>query len=563
MNIEHVSAPLPEPSPQMRYASLHRAVEQGMATEATWRDLVRVCADLGLHDEARRAFREVFDPFEQKRLRALLVRRGILSVDEAAAAPEPPARVFVERTSILEETVDALRFLFLDHMPLTVVVATLTFPLVVGLGGVLTAGSPIFVFPAIAMLPGLTVLGIVGALGRRILVESAEGIDDPPPIPDAGTLFGDAARFLLDVTVLFSLLLGPAIALPLLGGPIGATLCAAAVGALLLPMALALRQLRGDWQALSPNVLFGAIVKGGKRYLGAAGFSALLFLPAAIAGIAAAGSHFYLQVSVIGPLVVAPLFVSSRLLGRTLALRRNELGNLLSGPGATAPAPVAAPAPAVEAARAATPRPRPNLRAEAHPEARQAAPGARRAPASAQAPAARPQAAPAQAAPAAAAQAPRQQATPQLQRPRLTAKPNPNQVSNPNANARQQRQPQAQQPAPQGTPRRAPANPAPAQPARQQPQPARPQPARPQPSPQTNQVVGDAAPDLTKLPGVQVVTGKTRQLVGAAAPTQIRDDDAERAQTPPPIPVPPSLREPPPRAAKPQPPARPPIRRRS
>ena len=36
----------------MRYAALHRAVDQGMASDEVWGDLVETCLELGLYDEA-------------------------------------------------------------------------------------------------------------------------------------------------------------------------------------------------------------------------------------------------------------------------------------------------------------------------------------------------------------------------------------------------------------------------------------------------------------------------------------------------------------------------------
>jgi len=58
----------------------------------------------------------------------------------------------------------------------------------------------------------------------------------------------------------------------------------------------------------------------------------LLIAPAITALVLTMGSEIYLQISVIGPLTVVPLFVTSRLLGRVLDLRRKSLGRLLDMP---------------------------------------------------------------------------------------------------------------------------------------------------------------------------------------------------------------------------------------
>jgi hypothetical protein len=79
-------------------------------------------------------------------------------------------------------------------------------------------------------------------------------------------------------------------------------------------------------------LLIPAISKAGTPYLLTVGVASLLMSPAVIALVLTMGSEIYLQISVIGPLTVVPLFVISRLLGRVMDLRRKTLGKLVDMP---------------------------------------------------------------------------------------------------------------------------------------------------------------------------------------------------------------------------------------
>src|SRR5204862_365359 len=67
--------------------------------------------------------------------------------------------------------------------------------------------------PAIALLPGLCVMGLVGGMARTILMASASGEELPPAIPELKKLTSDCLRFGLDALLLPVLLLGPAVLL--------------------------------------------------------------------------------------------------------------------------------------------------------------------------------------------------------------------------------------------------------------------------------------------------------------------------------------------------------------
>ncbi|MBI5852185.1 MAG: hypothetical protein HZB39_14320 [Planctomycetes bacterium] len=319
MKTEIITAPPARLSPEMRYASLHRTIENGMDSERTWLELVQICLELVRHDEARRAFAHLTDSGLRRRAFNLLSAAGVrveVPADEALAATDHPR----SSNRLLEWLADAFRFLFQDHLPLTVVVATATFPLVIGLGGVLTAGvQSSLLLPLIALVPALSVVGLIGALGRRILIEASQGLDDAPEVPALGALVHEAGRFLLDGTALAVIFLGPAVLFAEYARTgLPAVVLGLAAGGTLFPMALAMRQLRDDWSCLSPMKLFANLRRAGPRYFVAVIVSFVLIAPAAVSFWLTAGSALYLQISVVGPLLVVPIFVMSRLFGQTM-----------------------------------------------------------------------------------------------------------------------------------------------------------------------------------------------------------------------------------------------------
>lgn len=534
MQLEQLGTPVEVDSPHRRYAALHRAIDSGMASDATWRELVNVCLLLEHRDEALRAFRRLTSVQARRDVEALLIHRGLLEPE--APPPETGALATAAAPGLREETIEAARVLLDDHMPLTTAVATLTFPLVVGLGGFLTAGHSFFLFPLIAALPALCVVGIVGALSRGIMVDSAHGVHDVPRIPGSAVLVRQSARFLLDGLVLVGALAGPAIAMHCLGLALSTTLLAGALAAVLLPMALLMRQITNDWRALSPNHLFRAIGRLRGDYLGRAAVCAGLFLPAALAAIATAGSLLYLQVSVVGPLLVAPLFVAARLLGRMVDLRRDDLRDLLDLPARSRSEVVSA---VTRAVASAAPAPASRTPAAA-PSPAVVRTGVRGASTTANSTTARPQATPSSAPSRPAPMAGKPIAgRPVASRPIVgkpvtreagasravsttSATPRPAVASSPPPSAPAhpvQRRAAPAQPQPTAKPTgkttaspsaRPPAKP-PAKPtAANAPAPATPAPAR-------IQVTEEPLPDFTAMSGYHIVQGKARVLAGAAA----------------------------------------------
>ncbi len=519
MKLEEFGAPLPAESPERKYASLHRTIEAGSADDRIWAELVHTCLTLHRPEEALAALGHIDDPMLRERSQKLIASVGVqgqqrvTTADTMTRTATARAMASQHEESIGENIADSFRFLFNDQMPLIVIFATLTFPLVVGLGGFLTQDSHALVFPLIAMIPALSVVGLIGALGRRILLDASRGLDDPPAIPSIGTLVRNAGRFLLDSSILGLIFLGPPILVFNFDAvSVWAGAAALGLGMFLLPMAMAIRQVTDDFRALSPNVLFTAITRAGLRYAAFAGCTAVLFAPAGISAYFSAGSQIYLQVSVVGPLMVAPMFVVARLLGQMLFLERKQLATLLlpredATPTAPAPQPKAQAAQARAKAKAqqTAQKRRAPLAAPRHPEARRKTPQ----------PKAQPQAQPPKAQP----QKPKAQARPQ---PKSQPAPAPEQDR-----MRPDALPKAQPLS--GSSKKAGAKPAP------QKQAAKPQPKKqPAPAPKKATPVatrvdveevtslpergnGDLPADLAQIPGLCVVSGDDRVRAGASS----------------------------------------------
>lgn len=554
MQLESHATPAME-TPQQRYANLHRAIERGLDSDEVWKELADISLRLGHGDEAVRCMRRIENEAVQLALASRLARLGLIQEPGSAPAAnaqhlEAPAASDAGPAAnkapsgpprLVDHVVDALQYLMHQHMPALVLFTTLAFPLVVGVGGFLTAGGSWLLLAAIAAVPGISVLAVVGAMGRQVLLASAEGNGDVPPIPRLADLVQDARRFLFDTALVTAALLGPSLLAMACGAPWTAVVPGLLIGAFFAPMAWALRHLRADLGALSPVTLMRAVARTAGSYPALAIVNMLLFAPIALVAFVVFGRPIWVQIAVIGPLCVLPVFVASRLLGTWLECHRERLGRLtearvaapvvsatkaepkvLAKVPTTAPSVAAAPAaskapaaarpmaakptaPGAVAHRAAAAKAAPALRLPKRPEQLQqfAAPVAKRAP--------KPAAAPAAPVPAAAPVA-------AAARPKITAKPSAatagasERVASANG-----KRPAA--PAPAAAPTPAPKSAkAPAAPT---PKPAAPT-AASKPAPRQIEGRGPSRkltdkPDLSAMPGAVVVTGKERQSQGAAA----------------------------------------------
>lgn len=375
MQLESHATP-PAETPQQRYANLHRAIERGLDSDEVWRELAEVSLTLGHADECLRCLRRIQNDTTRLALGSRLARRGLIDADVAASSPggavspsvqhlaAPAASDAGQRASkerpagesrLLDHLADAVQYQMHQHMPALVLFTTLAFPLVVGVGGFLTAGGSWLLLAAIAALPGLGVLAVVGAMGRQILLASADGEGDVPPIPPFAELWSSARRFALDTVLVLGSLLGPSLVAAAFAAPWTTVVPGLLVGAFFAPMAWSLRHLRGDFGALSPVTLTRAVARTAASYPGLAVVTMLLFVPAGLVSWAVFGRPVWVQIAMIGPLCVLPMFVASRLLGTWLEGNRSRLGGLVQERSGAAPVEKRAPRQAAEpvAAKAA------------------------------------------------------------------------------------------------------------------------------------------------------------------------------------------------------------------
>jgi hypothetical protein len=362
----------PQETPQQRYAALHRAIERGLTSDEVWRELAGVALSLGYSDEAVRCARRIENRELRFALEEALARRGctVGTTPPAAAAPHAgtaaghraaPAASDAGRhddgeaaPTLRDHVADAFQYLFHQHMPWLVLLTTLAFPLVVGLGGLLTAGGSPLLLAAIAALPGLCVVAVTGAMGRQILGASAEGSTDVPGVPAFGELVADARRFFTDAVLVLGSLLGPSLLGLWFGAPLVSVLPGVLVGAFFAPLAWALRHLDHGLGALSPVQLLRGFARTARSYPGVAAFVVAFFVPAAAVAMLAAGRPMWVQIAVVGPLCVLPLFLASRLVGTWIDAHRHRLaGTPRAAAAKPAPRASAQPRPAMP-----TPSPR-------------------------------------------------------------------------------------------------------------------------------------------------------------------------------------------------------------
>ncbi|MCA8976739.1 MAG: hypothetical protein KDC98_18600 [Planctomycetes bacterium] len=354
-------------TPEQRYAALHRAIERGIVSDAVWRELAEVSLRLGHTDEARRCVQSIESDTIREALRSRLARiaanrhgpRDHVAAPAASdAGSDPrmrPSKAQADRTieilddepALNEHLADAVQFLFVQHMPWLCLLTTLAFPLVVGLGGFLTAGTSPLGLAAISALPGVCVLALICAMGRRILLEGSRGVVDPPAFPDVRTLATDALRWCLDGTAILVTFATPIAVAAVLGAELPALVASTVIAAMLAPMAFCICQIRGVRAGLSPLRLIRTAGRGGLSYLGVTAMTYGMFVPLLLVGWYVLGQPLWVQIAAVGPMMVLPVFVVARLLGTWIDVKQEKLGIQL------APEPAAQKAPALTAPQAA------------------------------------------------------------------------------------------------------------------------------------------------------------------------------------------------------------------
>jgi len=241
-----------------------------------------------------------------------------------------------------ERLSDALRYLCTGRMPTVAIGGTLVFPLVLALGGILTAISDVFALRLIAVVPALFLLSMVGVACQHTLRCALRGLDEADDLPPPAEFAQQSLRLLPHVAVLGALFLGPGAVMLRLDQWQFAFLLLPA-GLFLLPMAGAQLLATGDWRALSPAVLFSAIRRGGRPYLDTAAAVAALATPALLAFALTLGLPGYTLVSIVGPLGVVPSLMAARMMGLLLEQERARFAGLFEVQAAQQTPPPAAP----------------------------------------------------------------------------------------------------------------------------------------------------------------------------------------------------------------------------
>jgi hypothetical protein len=469
VQLENIATPQEQISPQRRYATLHRAMEGGMASPDVMRELVEICLELGHLDEARRVHLSMPDGPVRDHVTSRLQRSGLI---EGSAQPSKPAVRQAEEPAtepaVADHVADAMQYLLQGHMPAIALMSMLAFPLIVGLGGFLTDGGSLWMLAGLAALPGLCVLGIVGAMGRLVFSSALEGDDVIPSIPAPVAMVRHARRHFTDLGIVLGVLIAPSLLLLWFEAPLVSSLPGLSIGLFLTPIALILRQTRGDLAALSPVLMLRAIGRT-RGYLQITVAYWIAFAPAALAFWVTLPYAAWLQLSITGPLAVLPTFATARLLGTFTEVQRERLGPLLQLPLQRQDQPVK------------------RTRSKRQVQAVAGAPGSNR------------------------VRAARARSAAARAGGNRSNKPQGSQIE-----GRAPRQPAARQPAAQQLQQSQQQQPQQQQPQQRQPQQQRPQQQQQQrPSQQPAQPF--PGPDLSNLPGARVISGSERERVGAAS----------------------------------------------
>ena len=318
-----------------------------MVSDSVWRELAEVSHALGHTNEAVRCVERLGDEPSRHALLAKLKKQrsgpghapdgsteapaaSDAGADRRAKAPAnrvtpSQSEAWVEEPPLRDHLADAVQFLGTQHMPWVTLVTMLAFPLVIGLGGFLTAGASPLYLTAISALPGLYAVAIVASMARTILLDSSQGSIDPPGIPDMRTTLAYTGRWIGFGLAVLAALAAPVAGAWWFGADTTALVVAAVAAATLAPMAFSLSQLDGLRAALSPGRLIVNVYRGGLSYLGLAAVAWAAFaVPTAVA-IYVIGQPAWVQISAIGPTAVLPAFFVARLLGTWLDTRHLRL----------------------------------------------------------------------------------------------------------------------------------------------------------------------------------------------------------------------------------------------
>jgi hypothetical protein len=320
-------------SPQQRYATLHRAIEQGRDSDDVWCELALVSSKMGHHDEAKRCALRVRNTSRLapslRKLVGVIDHTDVIPTGAPAASDAGPTEKREDHPNTSEFLADAAQFMVYQHMPWLVLITMMSFPLTVGLGGSLINEGSLLMLAAMAALPLLTIVTVIAAMCHEVLRSSSNGHDDVPDIPEFGRLLHGSRSFLIDASLIASLYVGLPYVLATTVFNWSTILPVMTLGILITPLAFSLQQLRRDYCALSPIFMAKAVRRAGYRYFVISLAITAAFTPALLALLYVGAHPLWLQISIVGPMCVIPILAASRLMGSWIDANRDHLGDLL------------------------------------------------------------------------------------------------------------------------------------------------------------------------------------------------------------------------------------------
>jgi hypothetical protein len=329
------------------YGTLHRLLDSGAIDDPARTHLIVACVELDKRDEALELFAKLSNPALRRAARRDLARRGWIDATPAPDELERPAVATESEPTCRERYADAVEHLLDDRMPWAAIGGTVAFPLVLAIGMLLVSIDDSVLVRLLAAAPALFLLGMVGVVGRHVLLAAMQGLEGADEKLDLRAIAAETPRVLLQVMALGVLFLGPGAAALLLDlWPLALLLLP--IGLLLLPMAAALLLATGNWRVLRPAMLREALRRAGRPWLRTVVAILPLVLPALLGFVWSLGRPVFTIIAIVGPLGVAPLLMAARIFGLCIHRQRHAFAGWLGLPttvSTATPKPAPKPAP--------------------------------------------------------------------------------------------------------------------------------------------------------------------------------------------------------------------------
>jgi len=229
--------------------------------------------------------------------------------------------------SVLEEVQDAIAYLFEGHLPFAAIAMILAFPAIASLCFLIPTSVPFVIRATGVAIPALICLGVLLHFAQRIFEESAEGGEEPPTLLE-GVVEG-APRVLFRVVGLVAVTITPAVLAVLLSDSLLTSAGLIVLSLLFLPMACIGVACKKGFEGARVDRILKAIALGFRDYSQLV-LAYSLIIAAPLYGIhSVVGMDAALLATIAGPLMVGPILIAARLLGRYFYARRGFLAPAL------------------------------------------------------------------------------------------------------------------------------------------------------------------------------------------------------------------------------------------